>query len=895
MNRSYPATADETFLVALADLNPPFTSAASRIGLATLVRPLLKFAALVVACCFSLGTALHAQTDLALNKAIAADSIQAAGMEANKANDGTSSTRWSSNFSGGAHWIYVDLLSTQTITSVSLNWEVAFGRDYTIETSANASTWTALVTVTGNATSGVHNYTGLAGSGRYVRVNCTLPSNFGNISLLDFNVFGTSGALLPNGTYTLAPANATGTRLDVAAGGTANGTNVDIATSNGANYQQWIFTNTGGNTYRLSPVNAPAESLDVNGQLTASGTNVQIWADAAQTNQRWTLTAVSGGYTLTPSHATALRLNATGATTGSNVNVTTANSSTAQTWAIVAAGSGGPLSDGTYTLAPANATGTRLDVAASGTGDGTNVDIVTVNNADNQKWNLTNTGGSTYRLSPAHAPTQALDVSGQLTASGTNVQTWTYLAQANQKWTLTAVSGGYTLTPSHATGLRLNATGSASGSNVNVLTTSGGSAQTWNIVAVTGVPSAPTNLTASAGNAQVTLNWNASSGATSYNVYRGTASNAENATPIYTGVTTLNKTDTTVTNGTTYFYKVKAVNASGTSAYSNEPAGVTPSVGGTETVGGGTIGSPAVGPAPSFGIGGAGPVLVKNWNFGSNGTIKNYADLNANFMYHDMWNTIDNGGNYGAAMSSPDTANALAGTNQPIEGVNCATLRTWTTDSLKTLLGARDGATTISPGQHNTACGSFTAKYFLNTAGSLLNQEIIWETRVRMVTPPYFWFAIWNAGTQWNGGAEMDVVESFGYDNGGGNTNYDGRFWHANSVGGNDNVDYWNQSWQAAMASRGISNFDATQYHTWTFHYKKDNTFTLYVDGINVQNGNINWTLAGTAGGTPVNCYFLFDAGWGHNGVASVNHSMPASNLAGKYYEWDYSRVYLKP
>jgi hypothetical protein len=26
--------------------------------------------------------------------------------------------------------------------------------------------------------------------------------------------------------------------------------------------------------------------------------------------------------------------------------------------------------------------------------------------------------------------------------------------------------------------------------------------------------------------------------------------------------------------------------------------------------------------------------------------------------------------------------------------------------------------------------------------------------------------------------------------------------------------------------------------------------------------------------------------------VASVNHSMPASELAGKFYEFDYSRVY---
>ena len=49
---------------------------------------------------------------------------------------------------------------------------------------------------------------------------------------------------------------------------------------------------------------------------------------------------------------------------------------------------------------------------------------------------------------------------------------------------LTAVSGGYTLTPTHATSMRLNATGTASGANVNQLTANGSSAQTWNFVPV---------------------------------------------------------------------------------------------------------------------------------------------------------------------------------------------------------------------------------------------------------------------------------------------------------------------------------------------------------------------------------------------------------------------------
>ncbi len=83
-------------------------------------------------------------------------------------------------------------------------------------------------------------------------------------------------------------------------------------------------------------------------------------------------------------------------------------------------------------------------------------------------------------------------------------------------------------------------------------------------------PAAPTGLTATEGPKQVTLAWTGSSGATSYNVYRGTAAGSEGATPIATGITTTSYTNTSLTNGKTYFFKVAAVNAGGTSALSNE-------------------------------------------------------------------------------------------------------------------------------------------------------------------------------------------------------------------------------------------------------------------------------------------------------------------------------------
>jgi hypothetical protein len=309
-----------------------------------------------------------------------------------------------------------------------------------------------------------------------------------------------------------------------------------------------------------------------------------------------------------------------------------------------------------------------------------------------------------------------------------------------------------------------------------------------------------------------------------------------------------------------------------------------------ETIGAGTVESRAVGPKPAFGIGGPDMVLVKNWHFGTNGTVRNYADMNAEFVYHDQFNTIGNGINYGAVTVAPDAANALP--NQPIEGDACPPVREFTAASLKTYLRPLHGANEVVPTQHNAGCGSFMAKWKLPSGGSLLGRDIVWETRVRYVTPPYFWFALWTAGNKWDRGAEQDLVESFGYDNGGGNTNYDGRYWHSNSVSGKDANPY--DDWGKAMASYGIRSYDASKYHIWTWLYRRDNSYAMYVDGILVQSGtDYHWTDGAKATDPPIDLVFLFDAGWGHTEVSSVNHPLPASAFTGKFYEWNYSRVYL--
>jgi fibronectin type 3 domain-containing protein len=81
-------------------------------------------------------------------------------------------------------------------------------------------------------------------------------------------------------------------------------------------------------------------------------------------------------------------------------------------------------------------------------------------------------------------------------------------------------------------------------------------------------PTAPTGLQATPGNAQVSLAWSASAGATSYHVKRSITSGSG-----YTQIavpTATNYTDTGLANGTAYYYVVTALNSAGESGNSNQ-------------------------------------------------------------------------------------------------------------------------------------------------------------------------------------------------------------------------------------------------------------------------------------------------------------------------------------
>ena len=179
-------------------------------------------------------------------------------------------------------------------------------------------------------------------------------------------------------------------------------------------------------------------------------------------------------------------------------------------------------------------------------------------------YSVTDTGGA---LSSANVELQVFNAAG--TAVGTQVsssQNFTAGGTLSFTYTWTPASQSPAVTAAGAYTVEIGVFNSAWSTDYYWNSNAG----TITLTAGTSAPAAPTGLTATAGNASVKLSWTASTGATSYNVYRGTTAGGEATAALATGITTTSYTDATVGNGTTYYYKVAAVNSGGTSPLSTE-------------------------------------------------------------------------------------------------------------------------------------------------------------------------------------------------------------------------------------------------------------------------------------------------------------------------------------
>jgi hypothetical protein len=186
---------------------------------------------------------------------------------------------------------------------------------------------------------------------------------------------------------------------------------------------------------------------------------------------------------------------------------------------------------------------------------------------DADNWYRLNVEGSASRFEKRiKGTTSQVGAAGPATTIGPSSQ---WRIQATRAGVLTFASDGATL---------LNVTDTMSLSSGKIGLGGKTSAPVWqNFRFDTGgggaegnAPEVPTAASATAGDHQVHVTWTGGRGTRTYNLYRGTAPNAEGTTPISTGIVGASYTDITVGGGATYYYKVAGVNAYGTSALSAE-------------------------------------------------------------------------------------------------------------------------------------------------------------------------------------------------------------------------------------------------------------------------------------------------------------------------------------
>jgi uncharacterized repeat protein (TIGR02543 family) len=242
-----------------------------------------------------LAAATQAQTNLALNKATtcSASPKQASSL----AVDGNTATRWESAYSD-PQWIYVDLGASTTINQVTLVWEAANAKNYTVDVSNDKTTWTTVATKTNMANSArTDNVTFNAVTYRYVRMNGTARNLTYGYSIWEFRVFNT-GVTTYTLSTTVSPSGSGTVSLSPAGGSYASGTSVTVTASPGAGY---VFSKwSGASTSTSNPVTItmPASNTSITATFTASPTKYTLSTTVAPSGSGTvTLSPTGGSYT----------------------------------------------------------------------------------------------------------------------------------------------------------------------------------------------------------------------------------------------------------------------------------------------------------------------------------------------------------------------------------------------------------------------------------------------------------------------------------------------------------------------------------------------------------------------------------------------------------------------
>ncbi len=334
------------------------------------------------------------------------------------------------------------------------------------------------------------------------------------------------------------------------------------------------------------------------------------------TSYTFTVTATNSAATSAPSTASAAITPATVPGAPTLVTGTVGNGQVTVSWTAPSSNGGSAITTDTVTASPGGAT-------CAATGSGTSCIVTGLTNGTPYTFTVkaSNIAGTGAASSPSSSVTPVAPVGVPGAPTGLTDSAGNGLVKVS--WTAPSSNGGSAITAdtvrSNPSGgicattgaLTCIVTGLTNGTSYTFTVTasniagSGVASSPSSAVTPIGPPGAPTGLTDSAGNGQVTVSWTAPSSNGGSAITADTVTASPGTAKCAAAGTATSCVVTGLTNGTVYTFTVKATNAAGTSAASSPSASITPST---------VPGAPTITSA----VGASGQVTV-TWTAPSNG------------------------------------------------------------------------------------------------------------------------------------------------------------------------------------------------------------------------------------------------------------------------------------
>ena len=278
--------------------------------------------------------------------------------------------------------------------------------------------------------------------------------------------------------YTITPANAALSCIDVYGGSVKNFSNVQLYESNNTDAQKFLFREQNG-VWKITCYKGE-KCLDVYGCSKESGSNVQQYVSNGTAAQQWELIRnENGSYSILSTFGKSLDISNGGRRNGTNVQMWQPNGTMAQQFYLTKQSVPDTL-DGTYSITTSLKSLNALETADGSGSAGANIRLGTTEINNSKQFTVYHDGNGYYCLMN-EASGLLVDVSGAGKTDYTNIQQWNCNGSAAQQWSINQNGDGTVtfISACNEKAMDVAVGNPDSGTNVWCYTPNGTNAQKW--------------------------------------------------------------------------------------------------------------------------------------------------------------------------------------------------------------------------------------------------------------------------------------------------------------------------------------------------------------------------------------------------------------------------------